>query len=63
MIGAKVVDAEARLADQPLQARASSTGPAKPGETPGIVLAQDPGDGHAAALRPSAWSSRRRRRA
>ena len=44
VIGAKVLDAEARLADQPLGWDVIYR-PAKPGERPGIVLEQDPEGG------------------
>jgi penicillin-binding protein 1A len=44
VVGAKVVDAESRLAGQPLQAEVIYR-PAKPGERPGIVLEQDPAGG------------------
>jgi membrane peptidoglycan carboxypeptidase len=41
VIGAKVADAQARLADQPLQWDVLVR-PAKPGEQPGVVLEQEP---------------------
>ena len=44
VVGAKVLDAEARLASQPLQADVIYR-PARPGERPGIVLEQDPKSG------------------
>ena len=44
VIGAKVVDAQSRLAAQPLQWDVIYR-PAKPGERPGIVLEQDPAGG------------------
>jgi beta-lactam-binding protein with PASTA domain len=44
VIGAKLVDAQTRLADQPLQWDVLVR-PAKPGEQPGIVLEQDPEGG------------------
>ncbi len=49
VIGAKVAEAQARLADQPLQASIVYR-PVLQGEKPGIVVAQDPKDGTLAAF-------------
>jgi beta-lactam-binding protein with PASTA domain len=49
VIGAKVAEAQARLADQPLQASIVYR-PVQRGEKPGIVVSQDPKNGTVAAF-------------